>query len=89
MATGGTTYSLTVSFDALAVPMLPILINGLRIQGLAGAPRAEIRKMLKFAVDHKIELTIMTWPSNEQGITDAMKTLREGKMRYRGVLVVA
>lgn len=89
MATGGTTYSLTVSFDAPAVPMLPILINGLRIQGLADAPRAEIRRMLKFAVDHKIELTIMIWPLDEQGITDAMKTLREGKMRYRGVLVAA
>jgi D-arabinose 1-dehydrogenase-like Zn-dependent alcohol dehydrogenase len=28
----------------------------------------------------------MEFPLNVDGITDAMQTLRDGKMRYRGVL---
>jgi D-arabinose 1-dehydrogenase-like Zn-dependent alcohol dehydrogenase len=87
MAPDGALYPLTVSFDSPGVPMLPITVQGLRIQGSAGAPRSHIRKMLKFVVDHDIRPTIMTWPMNKQGVEQAMKTLREGNMRYRGVLV--
>jgi D-arabinose 1-dehydrogenase-like Zn-dependent alcohol dehydrogenase len=67
--------------------MLPLLVKGISIQGSAGAPRAEIRKMLDFAEQHGIKPAIMKWPLNTQGVEDAMKALREGKMRYRGVLV--
>ncbi|KAL7931552.1 GroES-like protein [Trichoderma chlorosporum] len=88
-AVAGKIYNLTVSFDSSAVPMLPMLVRGISIQGSAGAPRAEIRRMLEFAVQHDIKPTIMTWPLNTQGVEDAMKTLREGNMRYRGVLVAA
>ncbi|KAK0766521.1 hypothetical protein N5P37_000246 [Trichoderma harzianum] len=86
-AVGGKIYNLIVSFDASPVPMLPMLAKGISIQGSGGAPRAEIRKMLNFAVQHGIKPVIMKWPLNTQGVEDAMKTLREGKMRYRGVLV--
>ncbi|KAL7809534.1 AdhP, Zn-dependent alcohol dehydrogenase [Trichoderma gracile] len=86
-ASTGKIYNLTVSFDSSSVPMLPVLVKGISIQGSAGAPRAEIRKMLDFAVQHGIKPAIMKWPLNTQGVEDAMKTLREGKMRYRGVLV--
>jgi len=87
MASGGTLYPLTVSFDESPVPMLALLVNGIRIQGSAGAPRAELRKMLQFVVDHKLEPIIMKWPMTAEGITTALETLREGRMRYRGVLV--
>ena len=87
MAPGGTLYPLTISFDESSVPMLALLVKGLRIQGSAGAPRAELRKMLQFVVDHKLEPTIMKWPLTPEGIAASMKTLREGEMRYRGVLV--
>ncbi|UKZ83022.1 hypothetical protein TrVFT333_010823 [Trichoderma virens FT-333] len=69
------------------LPMLPMLVKGISIQGSAGAPRAEIRKMLDFAVKHDIKPIVMKWPLNTQGVEDSMKALREGKMRYRGVLV--
>ena len=88
MAANGAVYPLTISFGAEPIPMLSLIINGRRIQGSAGAPRAELRKMLQFCVDHDIKPTIMTWPLNEKGVEDAMRTLREGRMRYRGVLVV-
>ncbi|RFU81045.1 alcohol dehydrogenase [Trichoderma arundinaceum] len=86
-ATAGKIYALTVSFDAPGVPMLPLLVRGISIQGSAGAPRAQIQKMLDFAVLHGIKPTVMTWPLNTKGVEDAMQTLREGNMRYRGVLV--
>ena len=30
---------------------------------------------------------MMKFPLNENGIEEAMSTLRDGKMRYRGVLI--
>lgn len=43
--------------------------------------------MLEFAARHSIKPIIMKFPMNVGGIEEAMKTLDEGKMRYRGVLV--
>lgn len=62
--------------------MLSLTVNGVRIQGSAGAPRAEIRKMLQFSADHKIEQTIVTWRLDTQRVNESMKTVREGHMRY-------
>ena len=87
MKAGGTIFPLTVSFDTTPIPLLALVTNGLRIQGSAGSPRSEFKKMLRFVVQHDIKPTIMTWPLNKKGIEDAMTTLREGRMRYRGVLV--
>lgn len=88
MAADGAIFPLTISFEKLKIPALPLITAGLRIQGSAVAPRGEMRKMLQFAVTHDVRPTIMTWPMNEKGVEEAMRTLREGKMRYRGVLVV-
>jgi D-arabinose 1-dehydrogenase-like Zn-dependent alcohol dehydrogenase len=87
MKAGGTVYPLTISFDTTPVPLLALVAQGLRIQGSLGSTRSEFHKMLKFVVNHDIRPTIMTWPLNKKGIEDAMTTLREGRMRYRGVLV--
>lgn len=43
--------------------------------------------MLKFAARHLIKPIVMTFPLNLDRIEEAMETLRQGKMRYRGVLV--
>lgn len=86
-ATAGRIYALIVSFDTSAVPMMGLLARGISIQGSAGAPRAEIQKMLEFAVRNDVKPTIMKWPLTTKGVEEAMQALREGKMRYRGVLV--
>ncbi|PTB38539.1 hypothetical protein M441DRAFT_59813 [Trichoderma asperellum CBS 433.97] len=86
-STAGKIYALIVSFDTSAVPMMALLTRGISIQGSAGAPRAEIQKMLDFAVRNDVKPTIMKWPLTTKGVEDAMQALREGKMRYRGVLV--
>jgi len=87
MAPGGTIYPLTVDFGKTPVRVLKLITTGLSIQGSAGASRREIRRMLNFCVQHDIHPTIMTWPLTQKGATEALKTLKEGKMRYRGVLV--
>lgn len=86
-ATAGRIYALIVSFDIFGVPMMDLLVRGISIQGSAGAPRAEIQKLLKFAVRNDVKPTIMKWPLTTKGVEEAMQALREGKMRYRGVLV--
>ncbi|KAL7920306.1 GroES-like protein [Trichoderma austrokoningii] len=80
-------YALIVSFDTSGVPMMDLLVRGISIQGSAGAPRAELQKMLEFAVRHDVKPTIMKWPLTTKGVEEAMQALRGGKMRYRGVLV--
>jgi len=88
MAKGGKLYPLTITFDAPPVPMLPMVIAGLSIVGSAGAYRQETRDMLDFVARNKVRVQTQTWPMTQKGITEAMSTLREGKMRYRGVVVV-
>lgn len=87
MAASGTIYPLTVSFDASPIPLFKLVVQGLAIQGTAIAPWNGIKKMLDFVELHNIKPTIMTWPMTQDGVESALKTLKEGKMRYRGVLI--
>lgn len=87
MAPDSMIFPLSVSSDDFTIPYMPILLKGLRIQGSLVAARGIHRQMLQFAAQHQIKPTIMEFPLNEKGITDAMETLKDGKMRYRGVLV--
>lgn len=43
--------------------------------------------MLEFAALHQIKPMINKFPLTQEGITNAMQTLKDGKMRYRGVLI--
>lgn len=51
------------------------------------ASRNSIRTLLEFVAAKNIFPTILTFPLTAAGIEEAMKTLREGKMKYTGVLV--
>lgn len=88
MAKGGKIYPLTITFDAPPVPMLPMVTGGLSIVGSAGAYRQETKAMLDFVARNGVKVQTQTWPMTQEGITEAMSTLREGKMRYRGVVAV-
>lgn len=79
-------FPLTVAPGDFAIPHMQMVVQGLRIQGSVVAARAVHRKMLAFAALHEIKPIIMEFPLNVEGIEDAMQTLRDGKMRYRGVL---
>jgi D-arabinose 1-dehydrogenase-like Zn-dependent alcohol dehydrogenase len=56
------------------------------VQGGIVASRQVHREMLEFAAFHGIKPMVVRYPMSLEGINDAMKTLEEGKMRYRGVL---
>lgn len=87
MDTHGSIYPLTVAFETSPIPLLQFAFKGVRVQGSLVAARHSIRTLLEFAARKDIRPTVMTFPMNVAGIEDAMQTLREGKMRYRGVLV--
>lgn len=81
-------FPMTVSFDDFAIPHIPLIQGGITVQGCIVASRAVHRKMLEFSSLHNIKPINMEFPMTEEGIEDAMTTLRDGKMRYRGVLMV-
>ncbi|CAJ0552576.1 Ff.00g006540.m01.CDS01 [Fusarium sp. VM40] len=84
---GGVISAVTVDSSELRCSYGEILMNALRIQGsLPAAPHVQ-REMLNFSALHKIKPIIETFPFNKEGIDEAMEKLRQGKMRYRGVLV--
>jgi len=87
MAPNGTIYPLSVSEGELSLPYMPILLSGLRIQGSLVAARKVHHEMLQFAALHGIKPVIQTFPMTKEGVEECFKTLEEGKMRYRGVLV--
>lgn len=87
MAPGGTIYLLGVSSDKLEIPYMPILLKGLRIQGVLIASRHVHNKMLQFAAFHDIKPIIQTFPMSVEGIEEAFGKLGKGQVRYRAVLV--
>jgi len=88
MAPRGTIIPLTVSSDDLKIPYMEILEGELKIQGSLVAARQVHKDMLAFAAHHKIRPIIEQFPMTAEGIEEGMKKLEEGKMRYRGVIVV-
>jgi D-arabinose 1-dehydrogenase-like Zn-dependent alcohol dehydrogenase len=87
MAPGSTVFPLTVSDGNLTIPYMPFLAGELRIQGALVAARDVHRTMLEFSARHGIKPIIERFPMSVKGVEDSMEKLRQGKMRYRGVLV--
>ncbi|KAJ5742808.1 uncharacterized protein N7511_011209 [Penicillium nucicola] len=87
MAPNGVISPLSVDANDLKIPYMPLLVNGLRVQGGIVSSRQVHRDMLAFAAFHSIKPIKMTFPLTLDGVKQSLKTLEEGKMRYRGVLV--
>ncbi|KAJ7045888.1 chaperonin 10-like protein [Mycena alexandri] len=83
----GVIYPLTVDSGDLSIPFFPIVSYGLTIQGSSVGSRFVNRKMLDFAARHNIKPILERFPLTKSGVEEGMAKLREGKMRYRGVLV--
>jgi D-arabinose 1-dehydrogenase-like Zn-dependent alcohol dehydrogenase len=47
-----------------------------------------MQTMMDFAARHGVRPQTQKWPMTQKGVTDAMQTLKDGKMRYRGVVEV-
>ena len=80
-------FPLTISTESLQLSPLAIIMNSIKVTGSGLAPIASQRAMLAFAAKHGIKPQIEKFPMTQNGVTEAMQKLREGKMRYRGVLV--
>ncbi|KAH7093730.1 chaperonin 10-like protein [Paraphoma chrysanthemicola] len=79
-------FPLTVTDGNFEIPQMGLIGGGITVQGSVVAARAVHRHMLAFAALHDIKPITMEFPMTTEGIEDAMSTLRDGKMRYRGVL---
>ena len=66
---------------------MALIMTGIQIVGSGVASAATQQAMLAFAAKHQIRPQIEKFPLTKQGVADAMERLREGKVRYRGVLV--
>jgi len=87
MAPNSKIFPLTISEGDFTIPYLGLVLNGIQVQGSVVSARAIHNNMLLFAAQHHIKPIKMEFPLTEDGITNAMDTLREGNMRYRGVLI--
>lgn len=81
-------FPLTIGPGNLAMPSMPLLLNGITVQGSVLSPRNVHERMLDFAVRHGIKPVVHRFTMNREGVEQAFGVLKEGKMKYRGVLVV-
>ena len=75
-----------MSAGHFCIPYTPFLFSGLRIQASIVARRVIYTGVLKFAASHGIKAALQAYRLDKAGIEQAMADLREGRMRYRGVL---
>ena len=66
---------------------MPLILQGLTVQGSVVAARAIHKQMIDFSALHGIHPIIQKFPMMKEGITEAMDQLNNGNMRYRGVLI--
>lgn len=66
-----------------------MFFDGYSVKTSLVATRKVHDDMLQFAAHHTILPKIETFELNEKGVQAALGKLRDGKMRYRGVLVAA
>jgi D-arabinose 1-dehydrogenase-like Zn-dependent alcohol dehydrogenase len=87
MAPKGRIVLLTILDEEIKVPTMPFVTQGLSIYGSVVAPRHCCKEMLEFVTRNHVKPIVRTFPLNVDGITEAMHILRQGKIRYRAVLV--
>ena len=88
LAPGAAISPLSVAMEDFRFPYMTLVGHGLRILGSIVSARKVHQDMLEFAAFHGIKPINVLYPMTVEGIQDCMNTLEEGKMRYRGVLVV-
>ncbi|RGP59238.1 hypothetical protein FLONG3_11244 [Fusarium longipes] len=83
----GSIYPLTAALESTPVPLTELALKGIRVQGSLVGSRDSVRKLLEFVARKNIKPTTMTYSLNEEGIEKALHDLKDGKVRYRAVLV--
>ena len=89
MAPFGSIYPLTIQFGTpLVFPYEPLVLKELTIRGSCSSSTEEVKKMLDLVVAHNIQPAIQKFPMSVEGISEALKKLDAGEVRYRAVLEV-
>jgi D-arabinose 1-dehydrogenase-like Zn-dependent alcohol dehydrogenase len=84
----GKVYPLEIDFSDMNIPFQPFLFKELRIIGECSKTAKEMDATLKFAADNGIKPILQKFPFTEDGANDAIKALKNGTIKYRGVIVV-
>jgi len=87
MAMRARIYPLSVSEGDFVIPYMPLIAQGITVQGSLVATRSVHREMLEFAALHGIKPVTEIFPMNEEGIKEAIAKLQDGKIHFRAVLV--
>jgi len=87
LAAGAVVFPLSVADGNFSIPYMPLIANGLTIQGSIVAPRHVHADMLEFAARHDIRPITQKFDMSVAGIEEAMEKLEAGKVRYRAVLI--
>lgn len=77
---------ISVSSGNFEIPYMPMLVNGITVQGSLVASRLTHERMLEFASLHDIKPVVQLFDMTEEGILDAMDKLDKGKVHFRAVL---
>lgn len=87
MGTNGVLYTLTVDMTPSPINLLWLNPKAGSIQGSLFTSRVGLRNMLAFCDKNSITPQIQKYNLDGEGITKAMQDLRDGKVRYKAVLV--
>lgn len=87
LALGALVFPVTVSTENLNLTPLGLIGQSLRVIGNGTASTASVRAMLRFAARQGVKPIIEKFPMTRAGVEEAMAKLRDGKVRYRGVMV--
>lgn len=87
LKSGATVHPLAIVDGNFEFPYMPMLLNGITIQGSVVAPRYIHNRMLEFAALHQIKPVINKFPMSEEGINEGIEKLGKGEIHFRGVFV--
>ncbi|EPE34004.1 GroES-like protein [Glarea lozoyensis ATCC 20868] len=87
LARTGTIVPLSAPAENFNLPSTPMFFNGYNLHSSLVAHRHVHDEMLAFAAAQGVKPAIETFAFSEEGFAEAYQKLKEGGMRYRGVLV--
>lgn len=82
---GGVFVTVGIPEEVLKVRAGVLLWSRVTLTGSMIGSIAEITEMLEFAAKHNIRPIVQKFPMNQ--VKDAIKTVRDGTIRYRAVLI--
>lgn len=88
LARTATIIPLSAPSTDISLPSTPVFFDGYKLQSSLVASRQVHDDMLAFSAHHGVRPVIEKFAFSEKGFKEALGKLKEGKLRYRGVLVV-